>query len=143
MSTAIHGRPYGVWDNVQGVNDEPGYCAHLSNLFLPWHRPYLALFEQTLFEHIVDAVNDFPAGPVRRRYASAALSWRMPFWDWAAQPEDGQSVYPTSVRNLTVEVMMPSGRRTIPNPLYSYRFVNSTDMHFDPVRMTILSSNHN
>lgn len=133
-----------MWDNVQGVHDEPGYCAHLSSLFLPWHRPYLALYEQVLFEHIIDAVNDFPAGPVRRRYASAALNWRMPFWDWAAQPEDGKSVYPSSVSNPTINVTMPNGRRTIDNPLYSYKFhqLNSSDMYFDPVSSTTESLIH-
>ncbi|CZT14535.1 related to tyrosinase precursor (monophenol monooxygenase) [Ramularia collo-cygni] len=131
---AIHGRPYRAWDNVQGVYNEAGYCAHLSSLFLPWHRPYLALYEQVLFEHIIDAVNEFPTGPVRRRYASAALSWRMPYWDWAAQPEDGQSVYPSSLGNRTVVVTMPNGTRTIDNPLYSYKFhrLVRADMYFDP-----------
>lgn len=131
---AIHGRPYGVWDNVRGKNNEPGYCAHISNLFLPWHRPYLALYEQALYEHIIDAVNDFPAGVVRQRYLSAARSWRMPFWDWAALPEPGKSVYPSSVNSPTVVVTMPDGNRTIDNPLYSYKFhpLVSTDMFFDP-----------
>ncbi|KAK6385189.1 hypothetical protein LTR65_009590 [Meristemomyces frigidus] len=132
----IHGRPYVPWDGVQpepGV-DSPGYCTHVSNLFLPWHRPYLALYEQTLYLHIVDAVNDFPAGAVRQRYAEAALSWRAPYWDWAAVPSAGQSIYPTSVTTPTVDVQMPNGTTTIPNPLYAYEFhpVNAGDFYFDP-----------
>ncbi|SMQ51746.1 unnamed protein product [Zymoseptoria tritici ST99CH_3D7] len=132
----IHGRPYEPWDGVfagPGI-DNPGYCAHISNLFLPWHRPYLVLFEQILFEHIVDAVNEFPAGSVRQRYASAALSWRMPYWDWAVEPEDGLSVYPDIITSPTVEVTYPNGTRTIDNPLYSYKFhpVSARDMFFDP-----------
>ena len=77
----IHGRPYTAWDGVPpapGVQG-PGYCNHLLNLFLAWHRAYLALFEQILYQHIVEAVNEFPAGSQRQQYAAAALSWRFPY----------------------------------------------------------------
>lgn len=76
----IHGRPYVPWDDSPPKSglDSPGYCMHVLNLFLAWHRAYLALFEQTLYQHIIDAVNDFPAGATRQRYATAALSWRFP-----------------------------------------------------------------
>ncbi|KAK5710035.1 hypothetical protein LTR17_019256 [Elasticomyces elasticus] len=96
--------------------------------------PYLALFEQTLYQHIVAAVNEFPAGAIRQRYASAALSWRLPYWDWAAVPPAGQSVYPTSVTSPNITVTMPNGTMSIPNPLYSYRFhqVSHSDFYFDP-----------
>lgn len=71
---AIHGRPYGMWDNVPSANgtEDNGYCVHVSNLLLPWHRPYLALFEQLLFEHMTACAEEFPAGPLRQRYARAA-----------------------------------------------------------------------
>ncbi|TKA80498.1 hypothetical protein B0A55_02304 [Friedmanniomyces simplex] len=132
----IHGRPYTTWDGAPpapGVYS-PGYCAHVSNVFLTWHRPYLALFEQTLYQHIVDAVNEFPAGAIRQRYASVALSWRLPYWDWAATPPPGQSVYPTSVTSPNVTVTMPNGTATIENPLYAYNFhpVTHQDFYFDP-----------
>jgi hypothetical protein len=48
--SGIHGRPYVPWDGVgpaPGV-DAPGYCVHLSQLFIPWHRPYMALYEVCL-----------------------------------------------------------------------------------------------
>ncbi|KAK5684305.1 hypothetical protein LTS10_004172 [Elasticomyces elasticus] len=98
------------------------------------NEPYLALFEQTLYQHIVAAVNEFPAGAIRQRYASAALSWRLPYWDWAAVPPAGQSVYPTSVTSPNITVTMPNGTMSIPNPLYSYRFhqVSHSDFYFDP-----------
>lgn len=131
-----------MWDNVQGKHAEPGYCAHISNLFLPWHRPYLALYEQVLHGHIIDAVNEFPAGAVRQKYASAALTWRMPFWDWAAQPANGESVFPSSISDQTVVVTMPNGTQTIDNPLYSYKYhpLVSTDMFFDPVSVMLSKS---
>ena len=134
----IHGRPYIAWDGVPAAEgiDSPGYCHHVLNLFLTWHRAYLALFEQTLYQHVVDAVNEFPTGAQRQRYAAAALSWRFPYWDWAASPPSGQGVYPGSVQNPTVEVVMPNGTNTIPNPLYSYQFhpVSAEDFYFNPVR---------
>ena len=133
----IHGRPYIPWDDVPAANgvNSPGYCMHVLNLFLAWHRPYLAMFERTLYQHIIDAVNSFPAGAQRQRYARAAISWRFPYWDWAMTPPAGQGTFPTSLQSPTVNVIMPNGSSTIPNPLYSYRFhpVSVKDFYFDPV----------
>jgi tyrosinase len=135
----IHGRPYQPWDGVPSAPgvEGPGYCAHVSNLFLAWHRPYLALFEQTLYQHIVAVVNEFPAGAQRQRYASAALSWRFPYWDWAALPTDGGSAYPASMQSPTINVTTPNGTATIHNPLYSYKFhpVSQQDFYFNPVSL--------
>ncbi|KAK4498075.1 hypothetical protein PRZ48_010731 [Zasmidium cellare] len=131
----IHGRPYEPWDGVEATgNSEDGYCAHVSNIFLTWHRPYLALYEQILFEHVLDAANSFPSGAVRQRYVSAARRWRMPYWDWAVEQEDGSSVYPQSVTTPEITVTLPNGSATIRNPLYSYRFhpVSSEDFFFNP-----------
>ncbi len=49
-TAGIHGEPFKAWDNVQGIDDWNfgGYCTHSSVLFVPWHRPYLALFEVTM-----------------------------------------------------------------------------------------------
>ncbi|KXL44734.1 hypothetical protein M433DRAFT_166430 [Acidomyces richmondensis BFW] len=132
----IHGRPYVPWDGVEpypGI-DSPGACQHVSPLFLTWHRPYLALVEQTLFGHITDAVNSFPAGAQRQRYAEAALSWRLPYWDWAAMPPSGESVYPSIMGQQTVNVTMPNGTATIPNPLFAYNFhpVIASDFVYNP-----------
>jgi tyrosinase len=46
----IHGVPYVSWDGGFGPRPNPtdGYCAHYSNIFLPWHRPYVALFEVSI-----------------------------------------------------------------------------------------------
>ena len=43
----IHGAPFIQWDDVQG-SGSTGYCTHGSNLFGPWHRPYVAVFEVSL-----------------------------------------------------------------------------------------------
>lgn len=42
----IHGMPYYAWDGAQqNGQGSVGYCAHGTNLFGIWHRPYLAAFE--------------------------------------------------------------------------------------------------
>ncbi|KAK3674597.1 hypothetical protein LTR78_005683 [Recurvomyces mirabilis] len=90
--------------------------------------------QQILYQHIVEAVNEFPAGAIRQRYASAALSWRHPYWDWAAEPPAGESVLPTSITSQTITVTMPNGTATIANPLYSYHFqwVDVADFYYSP-----------
>jgi tyrosinase len=51
----IHGMPYKPWNGVgsetnwQSSSGFGGYCTHSSILFLTWHRPYLALWEVSLF----------------------------------------------------------------------------------------------
>lgn len=132
----LHGRPYIPWDGVESAPgvDSPGYCTHISNLFLPWHRPYLALYEQVLYQHVIDAVNTFPAGALRSRYARAALGFRMPYWDWAATPPVGESVWPEILQTERIRVEYPNGTRTINNPLFAYRFhpVKPADFFFNP-----------
>lgn len=98
------------------------------------HWTTLTCMQQVLFTHIVDAVNTFPAGFIRQRYAAAALSWRHPYWDWAAVPPSSQSVLPSSITSPNVTVTLPNGAATIPNPLFEYRFhpVRPDDFYFDP-----------
>ncbi|OCK73056.1 Di-copper centre-containing protein [Lepidopterella palustris CBS 459.81] len=116
----IHGRPYVPWNGVQGVN-QGGMCPHVSNLFWTWHRPYLALFEQVWYSHVQEVVNSFPASQ-QSRWATAASTIRIPYWDWAMAPPSGQSDVPTLIRDKTVSVTTPSGQQTIDNPLYQYTF---------------------
>ncbi|KXT05280.1 hypothetical protein AC579_8065 [Pseudocercospora musae] len=133
---SIHGRPYETWDNVppRDGQNSPGYCTHVSNLLLPWHRPYLALFEQTLYSHVIALVNEYPDGPMRQRFAKAAANVRWPYWDFAATPKDGSSVWPDIVTRESVPVIMPNGSATIKNPLRSYVFhpISAADMYFNP-----------
>jgi len=50
-------------------------------------------------------------------YQSAAETLRIPYWDWASDPR-----VPDIVTNVTITVNGPTGRTTVPNPLYRYRF---------------------
>lgn len=45
--TGVHGVPYVPWqkDPTAGSVTTVGYCTHRSVLFIPWHRPYLMLYE--------------------------------------------------------------------------------------------------
>lgn len=142
MSIGIHGRPYLPWDDVQGAPGAPnnGYCNHISILFPTWHRPYLALYEvwnlilnwqqtilsvsqQVLYDHIQFIASLYEVGPTRNRYVTAAQKFRIPYWDWAAVPEEGQSTFPISIGGSpTMTVAGPSGAQVISNPLFSYTF---------------------
>ncbi|GAB7347588.1 hypothetical protein MBLNU459_g4469t1 [Dothideomycetes sp. NU459] len=131
----IHGRPYVPWDGVgSGSGYGGGYCTHTSNLFLPWHRPYLALYEQTLYSHMQTVVNTFPAGATRDKYASAAANFRLPYWDWAATPCSTCKPYPLLVSQYYISVTTPSGQQNILNPLYRYDFhpISASDMVYNP-----------
>lgn len=122
----IHGRPYRPWGGVKGANAGgwQGYCTHTSILFAPWHRPYLALYEQTLYGIIQTIASQFPAD-TKDRYQKAASTFRIPYWDWAATPLNGD-YFPASVGgSATVSVIQPTSAGkpvSIANPLYQTTF---------------------
>ena len=45
----IHGMPKRPWDGVDGkdlsYDEDSGYCAHSTERFPTWHRPYIAMME--------------------------------------------------------------------------------------------------
>jgi tyrosinase len=105
-------------------NGWQGYCTHTSILFAPWHRPYVALFEQTLYGIIQNIASQFPDDS-RARYQQAAATFRIPYWDWAITPQNGD-YFPTALSDPTpVSVITPASNGatvTIPNPLFSTTF---------------------
>ncbi|KAK3333928.1 hypothetical protein B0T19DRAFT_491238 [Cercophora scortea] len=115
----IHGLPHRAWNGVEQVPGAPsgaGYCPHGELLFATWHRPYVALFEQTLVSHAVAIASQYPAN-IAPTYLSAAQTLRQPYWDWAAEP-----LLPPATTTPNITITSPRGSITIPNPLYSYRF---------------------
>ncbi|KAK3692626.1 hypothetical protein B0T22DRAFT_486510 [Podospora appendiculata] len=115
----IHGLPHRAWNGVEQVPGAPstaGYCPHGELLFSTWHRPYVALFEQTLVSHAVAIASRYPAD-MAPTYLAAAQTLRQPYWDWAAEP-----LLPPAVTTANVTVSSPAGTASIRNPLYSYRF---------------------
>lgn len=121
--SAIHGQPYVTWDNngpCEGC-DPAGYCTHQSTLFPTWHRAYVALFEQALVDNAI-AVAEQYTGNDRERYMTAAQNLRVPFWDWAALPQDGENPFPDMFTVESVFVNSPNGPMNISNPLTGYHF---------------------
>ena len=60
--SGIHGFPQADWDGVKGIPNPqyPDYADHASILFLPWHRPYLAAYEQLLQQNAIQFASQFP-----------------------------------------------------------------------------------
>ncbi|GAM85668.1 hypothetical protein ANO11243_036750 [Dothideomycetidae sp. 11243] len=133
----VHGRPYSSWEgwnsNAGASGYGGGYCTHVSNIFLPWHRPYLALFEQVLYQHVQNVARQFTnAG---NRWTSAAANFRLPYWDWAAAPPcSACQPFPKLVSTQFISVTTPNGQQSILNPLFRYDFhpVESNDMAYNP-----------
>ncbi|KAJ6437792.1 dihydroxy-acid dehydratase [Purpureocillium lavendulum] len=118
----IHGKPYVQWNNAgpRRATGWAGYCPHGEKIFLPWHRPYLALFEQELVRHATQLAAGYPA-QYRAEYTAAAATLRLPYWDWAADQTVPSAIVP---RSVTVRVPSGNGLRqsTIENPLATYRY---------------------
>jgi tyrosinase len=122
--SGIHGLPYQPWNGVAGLgSQQTGYCTHSSILFLPWHRPYLALYEQLLCNIIQNLASKFSPA-LRPQYVAAAQDFRLPYWDWGLLRGPGQNTLPDAVSGpLNVVVTGTDGNpTTIPNPFYQYQF---------------------
>ncbi|KAK7417453.1 hypothetical protein QQX98_004573 [Neonectria punicea] len=121
----IHGRPYVEWNGAgkETSNGWEGYCPHGENLFLPWHRPYLMLYEQRLVETATKLANQYPTSS-RAKYVAAAATLRSPYWDWAATSAVPQA---TVTKKFNVNVPNGSGLKvqSVNNPLAAYFFPKS------------------
>lgn len=116
--------PASNWDGVEGVPNPggAGWCTHASNLFLSWHRPYLAIYEQVVSKHAMDAASEF-TGADHDRYVTAAQNLRIPYWDWARPVTSGAHAVADSISSSGIVVNTPQQSQvTVQNPLYSYRF---------------------
>ncbi|KAG5943650.1 hypothetical protein E4U60_006532 [Claviceps pazoutovae] len=118
----IHGLPYIEWENGGPLRADGwrGYCPHGESLFLPWHRPYVLLFEQVLVAEAQKIAATYPES-VRSQYVDAANTLRAPFWDWSRD----SNVPPCSVP-ATLTVNIPDGENLtttrIKNPLQTYTY---------------------
>ncbi|KAI0855533.1 tyrosinase [Xylaria cubensis] len=122
----IHGYPYAPWDEPSTTKIEigrKGYCVHANNLFPPWHRPYMLLYEQRLYEIMVnEIIPEYPA--YKDKNLEAARTWRLPFWDWAKNPR-----IPEMCRYKTIEITFGGQPKfKIANPLYQFRMPNDEKM---------------
>ncbi|KAI0451980.1 tyrosinase [Xylaria acuta] len=122
----IHGYPYSPWDEPSTTQKEigrKGYCVHASVLFPPFHRPYMLLYEQRLYEIMVnEIIPKYPA--YKDKYLEAARTWRHPFWDWAKNPR-----VPDMCRYKTIGITFGGEPKVeIANPLYQFRMPNDKKM---------------
>ncbi|KAH6906532.1 tyrosinase [Coprinopsis sp. MPI-PUGE-AT-0042] len=123
----VHGMPHVPWDEPGMYH--PQYCEHGTLIFGSWHRPYMLLFEQRLYEIMVNDI--IPKYPVDKQAAMKAQAdiTRLPYWDWALKKnrtQDGKPVLaydvPLIVKEKEVEVSVPEGgTRKIPNPFYNFK----------------------
>ncbi|KAL2825783.1 hypothetical protein BDW59DRAFT_145909 [Aspergillus cavernicola] len=122
----IHGMPFTSWDEpleTQENVDLKGYCTHANYLFPPWHRPYLLLYEQRLYEIMVDEI--IPTYPPKDQLGlrAAADTWRLPYWDWAVNPK-----IPWLATQPELQISLLDQLETIPNPLYQFRMPDGKPM---------------
>ncbi|TGZ79980.1 Di-copper centre-containing protein [Ascodesmis nigricans] len=113
----IHGAPYTAWNGETAASGMGtwGYCAHSSHIFLSWHRAYLALFEQTLFNDVMEVAKQYDNPEIEK----LAEGFRAPYWDWVEEP-----ILSKDITNPLVSVRRPGATRDeqIPNPLACYKF---------------------
>jgi tyrosinase len=135
----IHGQPIIPWDEPANASEvqarEPGqrnrgsYCHHGETTFATWHRPYMLLLEQVIYEYMKDYAQTF-SGRERDDMIYAAGQWRLPYWDWAAKkPTDWNDLDKKWDYNLPVaflekhkevDVKTPAGPGKVRNALYSF-----------------------
>ncbi|CAI4216650.1 unnamed protein product [Parascedosporium putredinis] len=82
----------------------------------------MALVEQQLYSRVQHIASLFPNDLERAVYQDAALTWRMPYWDWALVPSDGSAPFMDEFGWEDITIYGPNGLQDISNPLYSYHF---------------------
>jgi len=130
--SGIHGAPFIPWEMPATGNYDRsrGYCTHHSVIFTTWHRPYLLLLEQAIYDAAKDIANSF-SGAAKTTYVNALAQVRLPYWDWSDPTT--QSHLPTVCMQSTVQVTQPDSggnpvTTNIPNPLFAYTFKSSSSI---------------
>ncbi|KAM7191683.1 Di-copper centre-containing protein [Rhypophila sp. PSN 637] len=118
----IHGWPYGGDNHFI-------YCNRNLLTFPTWHRPYMALFEQTLWQTMSEVIENelkFNSDDEKQTWIKEKDSFRLPYWDWARPSYKGE--IPDLFKPAKVEVREPlnaDGTLPLPlpvdNPLYRYQ----------------------
>ncbi|OBS20401.1 hypothetical protein FPOA_06772 [Fusarium poae] len=139
----IHGYPEGVWDNAPAPRKDPkdpkkgdqpygGYCNHNGLNFPTWHRPYMALFEQCIWDNMNDIINHWIKEhkldqdvEELAQWNEAKDTWRMPYWDWARQQSYNEDfAYPQVLVQGPVRIFPPKSIKKFypPSGLYANPF---------------------
>ncbi|KAK3360924.1 hypothetical protein B0T24DRAFT_585983 [Lasiosphaeria ovina] len=124
---SIHGYPGDLeWDNSEPPKNgrkeytHKIYCTHNMLTFPTWHRPYMALFEQTLYELMGEVIEtlDFARDDDKQAWIHAAAEWRLPYWDWALK--ENTKAIPFLFRESNIKIRAPvnsDGSAAEPNPI--------------------------
>jgi len=94
--------------------------------FPTWHRPYVALYEQTIVNQF-DAIIAGYSGTIKQGLQQAAPTWRLPYWEWATD----QPAIPVEFTTTSIQIYGTNGQLTDlqPNPFAYYEF-NPIDPSF-------------
>ncbi|KAG8935701.1 hypothetical protein FRC00_010515 [Tulasnella sp. 408] len=118
--SGIHGLPFLPWNGAKLDDPNDGYCKHGTTTFPTWHRPYCALFEQTLQAHAVEIAATYTSN--RDDWQKAAVNFRIPFWDWARHDLPPKQFYDHDEFSQ-VTITHPDGSKgPVKNPLLGYQF---------------------
>ncbi|KIX05662.1 uncharacterized protein Z518_03634 [Rhinocladiella mackenziei CBS 650.93] len=131
----------GIWPSTpRDSKTSGGYCVHGSPLFLIWHRPYLALMEQTLLSAAKEIVDSWSADSElnerlqaqKNEDTKALKALRLPYWDFCRPWRKGEGVgagdfdygLPPPLSLPYIKVRRPNKLEYeyIQNPLYQYVF---------------------
>ncbi|KAJ5200889.1 hypothetical protein N7449_005692 [Penicillium cf. viridicatum] len=125
----IHGQPFVRWDDPSPEPMKNGYCFHSHVIFPIWHRPYVLLFEQVVYDIMIKKIiPQFPEAH-QASWREQAESWRLPFWDWA---RNGR--VPDLAKYPTITVARPEGGSVrINNPLFQFRMPTDKPMRSEGV----------
>lgn len=126
----IHGQPSTTWDS-ENTDTGTWYCNHQLTTFPTWHRPYLLLFEQRLYEIMKsEVIPKIEPESEREIWEIEASHWRLPYWDWAAeQPYLHNVGLPLLFTQKQINVIMPNkGSHTFDNPLWTFKNPSGTPM---------------
>ncbi|KAK0662965.1 putative tyrosinase [Cercophora samala] len=134
---SIHGYPGNLkWDNsVAPPYERPGdethyfYCTHNHFNFPTWHRPYMILFEQTVWELMGKVINEdleFHDDADKQAWLEERNKWRLPYWDWALNSTKGKvpDLFVPSSVNIRVPLAADGSQpapENVPNPLSRYQ----------------------
>lgn len=80
----------------------------------------LLIGQQAMWSIVNTIASQYPSAQ-RQTYTAAVNTWRIPYWDWADVRTPG---IPSVLSSPQITINTPSGRQTVTNPLYAYRFPN-------------------
>ncbi|ROV96372.1 hypothetical protein VPNG_09068 [Cytospora leucostoma] len=134
----IHAATYAGWDGFDNPKEQKdrSFCVHNDSTFPTWHRVYVTLFEQVVYEAMIkfiDAASDVTP-EMRSDWREEAERWRLPYWDFARFATHGNTAseelrLPILATLPTVMVrVFGSVERLVSKPKPLYRFQTQTQM---------------